>query len=253
MSERTDLNLHPVPVNQVFRKFSEEYFLDSIAPGTRVLDCGCGDGAISLPLAERGCEVDAFDMQRDRIERLNQYRGDLNIRAITADFWDLPYQPASFDYVSSRQFLPHFPNWPQVLERKLKFCKPGGKLVFHHNSEDNRVAAKQWARNKEHADTVLSKNKGSHAGKTTLTELERFCARNGCTLERATPLSFFLPNSPFMNSSFDKKGRDAYARQLAERMADRVVYDFVYWFEKSVVSHLPQSLASQLFVVIAKH
>ena len=107
------LNLHPIRINQVFRKLSEEYFLDSIAPGTRVLNCGCGDGAI--------------------------------------------------------------------------------------------------------------------------------------------PLSFFLPNSPFMNSSFDQKGRDAYARQLAERMADRAVYDFVYWFEKSVVSRLPQSLASQLFVVIAKH
>jgi len=252
MNERIDLNLHDIPVNQVFRKLSEEYFLDSISANSSVLDIGCGDGAISLPLAERGCRVEAFDAQSERIEKLNEYKGDLTINARAADFWDLPYELESFDYVISRQFLSHFADWMKVLERKLSFCKSGGKLVFQHNSQDNHQLAQKTAQDQALAETVLSKNKGARAGRATLAELQKFCADTGCTLERATPLTFFLPNSPFMNSAFDKDALAQYAKTLSEKMSDPKVYDFVYWFERSVISRLPQCLTSQLFVVISK-
>jgi len=252
MNERTDLNLHDIPVNQVFRKLSEEYFLDSIPANSSVLDCACGDGAISLPLAQRGCHVEAFDAQSERIAKLNAYKGELSVNARAADFWDLPYELASFDFVISRQFLSRFADWVKVLERKLSFCKSGGKLVFQHNSEDNHELALETAQDQALAGTVLSKNKGSRAGRATLAELQKFCADTGCTLERATPLTFFLPNSPFMNSAFDKDAIEQYAATLCEKMSDPKVYDFVYWFERSVISRLPQCLTSQLFVVISK-
>ncbi|MHA6317796.1 methionine biosynthesis protein MetW [Altererythrobacter sp. CAU 1778] len=41
----------------------------NVAPGSRVLDIGCGDGALMLALGERGCDVRGIEIDGDSVER----------------------------------------------------------------------------------------------------------------------------------------------------------------------------------------
>lgn len=77
---------------------------DSVAPGSRVLDVGCGDGALMAELRSRkqvdarGIEIDSADVTRALARGLSVIQGDAD-----TDLADYP--DASFDYVILSQTL----------------------------------------------------------------------------------------------------------------------------------------------------
>jgi methionine biosynthesis protein MetW len=77
---------------------------DSVAPGSRVLDVGCGDGALMAELRSRkqvdarGIEIDGADVTRALARGLSVIQGD-------ADTDLVDYPDASFDYVILSQTL----------------------------------------------------------------------------------------------------------------------------------------------------
>jgi len=46
-----------------------QFFIQRIQTGERILDIGCGNGALSFSLAEAGAEVVALDCDKDQVER----------------------------------------------------------------------------------------------------------------------------------------------------------------------------------------
>jgi SAM-dependent methyltransferase len=78
-------------------------FLLPIQRCPRVLDLGCGPGAISIALAQAGCEVTAMDMTLERLQFLRARAEHLGLRNITAvhggDRKALPFPDGSFDVV----------------------------------------------------------------------------------------------------------------------------------------------------------
>ncbi len=99
--------------------------LAAIVPGERVLDLGCGDGALTLKLKEAGAEVVGVDASPEQIEAA---RG-LGLDARVMDGHALEFD-GEFDLVFSNATLHWLSAHPdRVIEGVFKALKPGGRFV----------------------------------------------------------------------------------------------------------------------------
>lgn len=98
--------------------------------GRRLLDVAAGNGNISLAAARRGCEVVASDYVPALLERAHERAAGerLDIEFREADAESLPFDDASFDYVTSSFGVMFTPDQEQAASEMLRVCRPGGKI-----------------------------------------------------------------------------------------------------------------------------
>lgn len=96
----------------------------------RVLEVGCGAGALACRLAERGALVDAVDRSPLMIQRAAARCPDRRVRWLLGDVLDadLPLAAAGFDVVTAVASLHHLPLEPG-LARLAGLVRPGGLLA----------------------------------------------------------------------------------------------------------------------------
>lgn len=104
----------------------------ALAPGTCLLDVGCGAGQISIPAARTGVKVTGVDIAANLIE---QARGrasseGLSVRFDEGDAEMLPYGDAQFDVVVSLISGMFAPRPERVAAELLRVCRPGGRIVM---------------------------------------------------------------------------------------------------------------------------
>ena len=121
--------------------------------GSKVLDIGSGWGQIALPLAQnKNNEVTALEPTPERLAFIQaaatQERVADRMHFVQADFFDLEFEPQSFDLVCSigvlewvAKFRPGEPGKVQAefLQRIRALLKPGGQLVI---GIENRLGLK---------------------------------------------------------------------------------------------------------------
>ena len=98
-----------------------------------VLDIGCGAGHTALAFATRAGRVEALDLTEAMLaqaRRLARERGALNVRFRLGDAEALPYPDASFDRVTARQCMHHFPDPGRALDEIARVLRPGGALLL---------------------------------------------------------------------------------------------------------------------------
>jgi trans-aconitate methyltransferase len=93
-------------------------------PGERILDLGCGDGALTTQLVDRRCEVVAVDSSAPQIEAARK-RG-LDARVMDAEA--LPFHE-EFDAVFSNAVLHWITRADPMLAAVYRSLKPGGRFV----------------------------------------------------------------------------------------------------------------------------
>lgn len=104
------------------------------APGSRVLEAGCGVGAQTVTLAQSSPDawITAVDISAASVaEAQSKVRaaGVTNVAFRQADIFSLPFEPASFDHVFVCFVLEHL-NRPVDALRTLKsMLKPGGTIT----------------------------------------------------------------------------------------------------------------------------
>jgi cyclopropane-fatty-acyl-phospholipid synthase len=107
-----------------------------VEDGMRVLDLGCGWGALSLWLAERHprCRVLAVSnskLQREFVLGRCARLGLGNVEVVTADV--NRFEPdRRFDRVLSVEMFEHVRNHGRLLARIARWLEPDGKLFVHH-------------------------------------------------------------------------------------------------------------------------
>lgn len=110
-------------------------FVAALLPAGRVLDVGCGTGALAQRLAERGYAVVGVDPSEGMLEVLRA-RGP-GLDAVQASGEALPFPDDQFDLVLTVAALHHVAA-PEAVRRTLgemtRVSKPGGRiLVWDHN------------------------------------------------------------------------------------------------------------------------
>ncbi len=96
--------------------------LDQVKSGDRVLDAGCGEGALSVMLAKKGAIVTGTDISEPNILAAKQYAAQegVEIEFQVADIESLPFGDNTFDVVVSSHVLEHIPDFDQGLREIVR-------------------------------------------------------------------------------------------------------------------------------------
>jgi cyclopropane-fatty-acyl-phospholipid synthase len=105
--------------------------------GMRVLDLGCGWGALTLFVAEHFPKASVVAVsnsktQREHIAAQCAQRGFAErVEVLCADVARFEAAPGSFDRVLSVEMFEHVRNWPVLLARIARWLAPDGRLFLH--------------------------------------------------------------------------------------------------------------------------
>jgi SAM-dependent methyltransferase len=107
-------------------------------PGERILDLGCGDGALTKKLAEMGALVVGVDASAEQIAAAQR----LGLDARVVDAEDLRLPPA-FDAVFSNAALHWMKKPDAVIAGVARALKPGGRFVAEMGGAGNVATARR--------------------------------------------------------------------------------------------------------------
>ncbi len=107
-----------------------DFFVDRIPAGARVLDVGCGYGAVARSIARRvpGVTVLGVDLDKPRLAQAMAADNPPNLRFLEADATrNLP--PGPWDVVVLSNILEHIEHRPAFLRALLAVAKPSRILI----------------------------------------------------------------------------------------------------------------------------
>ena len=121
----------------LFSRFMEKdaevfYRRLGVAPGSRLLDVGCGAGQLALIAARSGAKVTGCDISTNWLEKARERAAaeGLSVDFEEGDAEELPYADGQFDAVVSligAMFAPR----PQLVAAELtRVCRPGGLIAM---------------------------------------------------------------------------------------------------------------------------
>jgi ubiquinone/menaquinone biosynthesis C-methylase UbiE len=170
--------------------------------GTKVLDVGCGTGALTLRLANSGYEVTGVDISAQMLSQLARRAGELKVSLVEADIFSLPFPENTFDAAVSRWVLPHFSDWSSAVREVSKVLKPGGVFVFDFPSREHVDHAQSQASllsrerlGYQHAFDGEAVDPYFYYGAETHGSIAKVLSENGFILESRTPYGLLVSNS----------------------------------------------------------
>ncbi|MER6208770.1 methyltransferase domain-containing protein [Streptomyces sp. NPDC001642] len=97
--------------------------------GRRILDVGCGSGALFAALRDRGAMVSGFDASAGMLELARQRLGDGADLQVADLGSPLPYADGTFDDVVASLVLHYLEDWGPALAELRRILRPGGRLI----------------------------------------------------------------------------------------------------------------------------
>ncbi|HEY3911398.1 MAG TPA: methyltransferase domain-containing protein [Stellaceae bacterium] len=146
--------------------------VDAAAPkrSDTLLDVACGGGIVVCAFAAHVRHATGIDMtpaMLDRARQLAAEKGISNVSWHEGDVSALPFADASFDIVTTRFAVHHFPDPATVMREMVRVCAPGGRvLVIDSCASADPVKAAAFNRLEKLRDP-------SHVRALSLAELQR--------------------------------------------------------------------------------
>ena len=113
--------------------------------GLRILDVGCGDGALATALAGRGANMTGVDADSRMLAAGRARAGAMGLAVafVEGDVGALPFPDASFDVVVAVTVLCFVPDTQHAVREMARVLRPGGRLVIGELGRWNWWAAKR--------------------------------------------------------------------------------------------------------------
>ena len=112
----------------------------ALAPGSQVLEIGCGAGFMSVALAQRGFRVQAIDATENMVELARRHAGESgNTDLLSVDVGDvyaLAFEDESFDFVLAIGVVPWLGRVELATQEMARVTRPGGYIIL---TADNRA------------------------------------------------------------------------------------------------------------------
>jgi SAM-dependent methyltransferase len=167
------------------------WYLEYVAPGSQLLDVGCGNGMHTLKAAKRGARVSGVDASLDSLGiglRASRQAGATHVSFVASNVEEgLPIASGRFDTVLCLDLLEHVYKRDLVLNEIRRVLKPSGILLL---GVPNRATA--WKRRLERAGLPFYSDP-DHKIEYTLDELRDELARGGFTIERLVSSVYDTP------------------------------------------------------------
>lgn len=126
------------------RPFDRIMPLDRLA-GAKVLEIGCGMGLHTETMVRAGADVTAFDLTPTAIEATTRRLAlkGLEARVMQGDAENLPFDPATFDFVWSWGVIHHSSRTGRIVRGIARVLKPEGEcrvMVYNRQGIPARIA-----------------------------------------------------------------------------------------------------------------
>lgn len=112
----------------------------ALAPGTSVLEIGCGAGFTAAALAQRGFRVHAIDSVEAMIQQARRYALESGVSELLSvdvgDVYALAFENCSFDLVLALGVIPWLSQPELAMQEMARVIKPGGHVIL---TADNRA------------------------------------------------------------------------------------------------------------------
>lgn len=121
--------------------------LASVIPdGAKVMDFGCGDGRVAVPLAAHGYEITAVDSSQRMLDRLTEQAPEITTVHAAADGLAGHLGRRRMDAVYALAVLIHhsYTDCLHIIERLRAATKLGGILVLDWPISDQPAEADSW-------------------------------------------------------------------------------------------------------------
>jgi ubiquinone/menaquinone biosynthesis C-methylase UbiE len=124
-------NVGDITWDYTSKQRADQFFLEvqlnkNEIEGKVILDAGCGSGYLTRTLSELGAKVIGLDLQ---VNLPGDWSTD-NLQFVQADFHDLPFNPACFDYIIANGSLHHTPNTEAAFKKLAPLVKNNGKFYL---------------------------------------------------------------------------------------------------------------------------
>jgi len=106
-----------------------DFFIRNIRPTEKVVDLGCGIGAVAFSIAEKGgCFVTGVDLSLENIDKANKKFNHPKVTYLHGDILDVLLEDR-YDVVVLSNVLEHLVDRPQFLRKIVQTVKPGRFLI----------------------------------------------------------------------------------------------------------------------------
>jgi ubiquinone/menaquinone biosynthesis C-methylase UbiE len=162
-----------------------DWILDNLdlQPGHVVLDVAAGTGLVGRKMAPHVGRVIALDTTPQMLAEGRAYarqEGLENISFEEGDARELPYADGTFDLVTCRIAVHHFPDPRAQMQEMVRVCRPGGRVAIIDilTSDDPAVA--------EAHNRLERLRDPSHTRSLTLAELQALVENSGLEIVRSS-------------------------------------------------------------------
>lgn len=123
-----------------------QFLLPFLKPGLRVIDCGCGQGTVTLDFAALVAPGEAvgFDVRESDLDAARARAAERGIENVTfahASIYEIPFPDESFDVAFAHQVLHHLGDPVAALREMHRVLKPGGVVGMADHAWDVVIRA----------------------------------------------------------------------------------------------------------------